>query len=178
MLKSKHVRSILEALLVTFLWSTSWVLIKKGLHEIPALTFAGIRYGLAFVILLPGLWKHRADVRRLTRSEWMSLAVLGIVLYALGQGGQFLTLQHLDAIPFSLLLSFSPVLVAGAGLFLLRERPRWLQWMGIGFVLIGALVYFLPLSAIRGSGLGFMLAGITLTANSASSLLARSINRR
>ena len=97
MLKSKHVRSIIEALLVTFLWSTSWVLIKKGLHEIPALTFAGIRYGLAFVILLPGLWKHRQDVRGLSRSDWMGLAALGVLFYSFTQGGQFLTLQHLEA---------------------------------------------------------------------------------
>ena len=178
MLKSKHVRSILEALLVTFLWSTSWVLIKKGLHEIPALTFAGIRYGLAFIILLPGLWKHREDVRRLSRADWFGLAALGVVFYTLTQGGQFLTLQHLEAIPFSLILSFTPVLVAVAGLFLLREKPRWLQWMGISTVVAGALVYFWPLTTMRGSGLGFMLAGITVAANGASALLGRSINRR
>ena len=35
--------AVLHALLVTFLWSTSWVLIKLGLQNIPALTFAGLR---------------------------------------------------------------------------------------------------------------------------------------
>ncbi len=178
MMQSKHIRSILEALLVTFLWSTSWVLIKKGLTEIPALPFAGIRYGMAFVALLPGLWRHREEVRRLSGPDWIWLSVLGVVFYAVTQGGQFLTLQHLEAIPFSLILSFTPVLVAAAGIFLLKERPRWLQWMGIGFVVAGALVYFWPLAAIRGSAFGFALAGITVAANGASSLLGRSINRR
>ena len=45
--------AILQALLVTFLWSTSWVLIKIGLAEIPPLTLAGLRYSLAFLFLLP-----------------------------------------------------------------------------------------------------------------------------
>lgn len=45
---SPHTRAVLQALLVTFLWSTSWVLIKIGLADIPALTFAGLRYVLAF----------------------------------------------------------------------------------------------------------------------------------
>ena len=176
--RQKQFWPILEALLVTFLWSTSWVLIKKGLAEIPALPFAGIRYGLAFVVLLPGLWRHRQQVRRLSGLDWVWLSALGVVFYALTQGGQFLTLQYLEAIPFSLLLSFTPVLVAAAGVFLLKERPRWLQWMGIGFVVAGALVYFWPLAAIRGSAFGFVLAGITVAANSASALLGRSINRR
>lgn len=163
---------------MTFLWSTSWVLIKQGLDEIPSLPFAGLRYGLAFVVLLPGLWRHRQDVRRLSLKNWAWLALLGVIFYALTQGGQFLTLQHLDAIPFSLILSFSPILVAVASLFALKERPGWVQWGGIVLVLAGALIYFLPASSITGSALGFALAGITLLANSASSLLGRSINRR
>ena len=44
---SAHTRAVLQALLVTFLWSTSWVLIKFGLTGIPPLTFAGLRYSLA-----------------------------------------------------------------------------------------------------------------------------------
>jgi len=41
-----HLIPALQALFVTFLWSSSWVLIKFGLEEIPPLTFAGLRYGL------------------------------------------------------------------------------------------------------------------------------------
>jgi drug/metabolite transporter (DMT)-like permease len=46
--------AIAQALLVTFLWSTSWVLIKVGLSdlELPPLSFAGLRYLLAALILL------------------------------------------------------------------------------------------------------------------------------
>jgi hypothetical protein len=39
---SEHTVAVLQAVLVVFLWATSWVLIKTGLHDhaIPALTFA------------------------------------------------------------------------------------------------------------------------------------------
>ena len=178
MYNKRHFLPILEALFVTFLWSTSWVLIKRGLHEIPPLTFAGIRYGLAFLILLPGLWWHRGEVRRLTRRDWVWLGLLGVVLYAFTQGGQFLALQHLNATPFSLLLSFSPVLVAAAGLYVLKERPRRLQWMGIGLLVVGALVFFVPQAEIGGSALGYLFAAITVLAGSVASLLGRAVNRR
>jgi drug/metabolite transporter (DMT)-like permease len=50
---SPHLRAVLQGLLVAFLWSTSWVFIKFGLSNIPSLTFAGLRYMLAFLCLLP-----------------------------------------------------------------------------------------------------------------------------
>ncbi|MGB2984173.1 MAG: EamA family transporter [Candidatus Bipolaricaulia bacterium] len=171
-------RAILQALFVTFLWSTSWVLIKVGLKEIPPLTFAGLRYAIACAILLPGLWRRRAEVRALTRTHWAQLIALGIAFYALTQGGQFLTLNHLDAIPFSLILSFTPLLVAVGGTFALREIPARLQWFGIALVLVGAAVYFAPSDTLRGSGIGFVLAGLTLCANTMASLLGRLVNRR
>ena len=47
-----HLQAVLTALFVTFLWSTSWVLIKLGLRaSLPTVTFAGLRYGLAWVFL-------------------------------------------------------------------------------------------------------------------------------
>ena len=50
-----HHLPALQALFVTFLWSTSWVLIKFGLQDIPAISFAGLRYALAFLLLAMGL---------------------------------------------------------------------------------------------------------------------------
>ncbi len=41
-----------QAVVVVFVWATSWILVKRQLHDIPALSFAGLRYGLAFVCLL------------------------------------------------------------------------------------------------------------------------------
>jgi len=175
---SKHGRAVLTALFVTFLWSTSWVLIKIGLTDIPALPFAGLRYAGAFLLLLPGLWQRRAEIRRLSARDWLLLFALGVVFYALTQGGQFLTLSHLNAVPFSLMLSFSPILVAAAGASVLRERTSPVQVVGIALALGGALIYFAPLSVSRGSALGFALAGGTVAANALAAVLGRAANRR
>jgi len=173
-----RVRASLLALLVTFLWSTSWVLIKWGLADIPPLTFAGLRYGIAFLILLPAAWRRREEVRALSRADWGRLAVLGVVFYALTQGGQFMTLTHLDAITFSLILSFTPVLVASVGSTLLRERPSRLQWAGIALTLAGAAAYFAPSIETGWGLLGLLLAVGTLASNAGAATLGRSVNRR
>ena len=175
---SGRFQSILLALLVTFLWSTSWVLIKNSIHEIQPLTFAGLRYSIAVLVLLPGLWRRRASLTALTRRQWGQLAALGLVFYSLTQGGQFLTLKYLDAIPFSLLLNFTAVVVAVVGIVLLREVPSRLQWAGIVIFIVGTAIYFFPISIPSGSIIGFVIAGFTVCANAAASLLGRSINRQ
>jgi drug/metabolite transporter (DMT)-like permease len=173
---SAHARATAEALFVTFLWSTCWVLIKLGLPSIPPLTFASLRYAMAFLCLTPALWIHRREVRGLSASSWTLVALLGVILYTVTQGGQFLTLAHLDATTFSLLFSFTVVAVALASLAQRRERPRALQWAGIGLAVIGAIAYFSPARGAGGSALGFTLAGITVAANAAAALLGRHVN--
>jgi len=175
---SSRLRAIVLALLVTFLWSTSWVLIKRGLTEIPPLTFAGLRYAIAFLFLLPACWRRRAEVRALSLRDWGQLLALGLVFYALTQGGQFLSLKYLDAITFSLILSFTPILVAMTGAVSLREKPTRLQWIGIAITLSGVALYFLPSGVPRGGALGLLLAGITVAANAGASILGRAVNRR
>jgi drug/metabolite transporter (DMT)-like permease len=176
---SPHVRAVLQALFVTFLWSTSWVFIKIGLDEIPALTFAGLRYGLAFLILLPLLLRDdvRGSVARLTRREWALLAALGVVMYGLTQGAQFLALERLPAQTTSLVLSFSPVVVAIFGRALLAERPAPLQVAGAALFLVGAGTFLYPASFPPGQVVGLIVAVVGLLANAGAALLGRSVNR-
>ena len=170
----------LQAVFVTILWSTSWVLIKFGLEEIPALSFAGMRYTLAFLLLAPALLAsptRRAELRRLRPSDWLRLSLLGVVMYSLAQGAQFVALAFLPAVTLSLILSFSPALVAVLGAWFLGEPLSRRQWVGLGCFLLGAAIYFLPLGASF-QLVGLAVAAVCLLANSYASVLGRAINRR
>lgn len=171
-------RDITLALLVTFLWSTSWVLIKWGLPNIRPLSFAGLRYAMAFACLAPTLWVRKEEVRTLARGGGLVLLIaLGLVLYALTQGGQFLALAHMDATPLSLCLSMTTVVVAIGGAITRREAPHVLQWVGIVVATSGAAAYFAAGGVSDGSTLGFLFAGLTVAANAAASCLGRRANR-
>ncbi len=176
---SPHARAVLTALFVTFLWSTSWVLIKFGLEDIPALTFAGLRYFLAFLLLLPAAWRSAAVQRgpKLARRDWLGLAGLGLLYYTITQGSQFLGLVYLPAITFSLLLNGTAVLVAVLGILLLREWPAWWQWGGMLVFLGGALAFFYPWHIPAAEFIGYVIAAVHLLATSLSSIVGRGINR-
>jgi drug/metabolite transporter (DMT)-like permease len=50
--EKKHTIAVLQALFVTFLWSTSFIIIKNLLNEIPPVTFAGLRYLAAGAVIV------------------------------------------------------------------------------------------------------------------------------
>jgi drug/metabolite transporter (DMT)-like permease len=176
---SPHFGAVLQALLVTFLWSTSWVFIKFGLADIPALTFAGLRYTVAFLCLLPLALRssHLTPLRHLSKWGWLRLIGLGLLFYTLTQGTAFLGLAYLPAITVSLLLSFTPVVVTLFGVILLAERPTLFQWGGIGLYLVGAMIYFYPASFPASQLFGLIVVLIGLLTNALSAILGRYINR-
>jgi drug/metabolite transporter (DMT)-like permease len=175
-----HLRALLAALLVTVLWSSSWVLIRFGLDDeaLEPLTFAGLRYGLAAITL--GVWTlsqkpSRTALRRLDRRSVRHIVVLGLVFYAITQGAQFVALDNQPAATTSLVLSWTPLLVGIVAGRSISEAPSRGQMIGTVFVIGGAAVYFL-------GDLGFTAFGMTaaligLGANVTSSVLGRSINR-
>lgn len=177
---SNHIKAVLQALFVTFLWSTSWVLIKIGLQaSLPAVTFAGLRYTLAFLCLLPFVWlnpTHRNAIRSLPRPAWIQLTVLGVAFYTLAQSAQFVGLAYLPAATLTLLLNLTPVLVALSSGFLNHEPPALTQWGGILLTSAGAVVYFLPLDIPAGQSIGLIAALVCILASAWASILGRQVN--
>lgn len=177
--RTAHTAAVLQALFVTFLWSTSWVLIKVGLKDIPALPFAGLRYLLAFLCLLPFAWRwgHLAQLRALSLRDWLKLSALGLLYIAVSQGAQFLGLSYLPAVTVSLLLNFTPAVVALLGILLLAERPTRVQWAGIVLYLAGTLFYFFPMSVLGSEAFGMAVVVLGVLTNAISAVLGRQVNR-
>lgn len=179
--RSSHIRSIGQALFVTFLWSTSFIIIKLGLIEIPPITFAGLRYSLAFLCFIPFILfreKYLEEIKHLNSIQWKKLILLGFVFYTFTQGTQFLGLSLLPSITVSLILNFTPIIVAIMGLFLLNEKPTLLQWIGTILFLIGILTYFLPIIFWENKIFGLLIMFIGVLANSGSAIIGRSVNRK
>jgi drug/metabolite transporter (DMT)-like permease len=176
--QQKRPLSIIIGLSVAFLWSTSWVLIKYGLKDMPALPFAGIRNSIATLCLLPFLFlqKRRTD-RPLSSRLWLRLVALGLLLYAGTQGALFLALTYLPAITVNLIWSFTTIVVALLGLFLLHEQQTILQWVGIAISIVGALLYFYPVVVQSNQLIGVGISAIGLLTNAGAAILGRSINR-
>ena len=178
----QHALAVLQALFVTFLWSTSWVLIKIGLDDLDLkpLSFAGLRYALAAVILLPfGIRAMRsAHAATPLNARLMGrVAIYGLLFVAVAQGAQFAALAVLPATAVSLILSSIPMWVALVALAEGAERPTIGQLAGIVLLTIGALLYFGPFEVGGDALLGFAAAAVCAAAATTSAHLGRRLAR-
>lgn len=174
--------SVLLACFVTFLWSTSYILIKLGFQEqLPALTFAGLRFIMAWACLIPFLLADptsRKAVKPLTLRNWGQLIALGLIGCALTQGAQFISLSILPAATVSLLLSLTPLLVAFASARVLQESTTLSQWGGMLLTGGGVLLYFFPFKLPNIAFVAMSIALIGVCANAAAAVLGRQVNRQ
>lgn len=176
---TSHWKATLQALFVVFLWGTSWIFVKFGLHDLPPITFAGLRYFLAFLALLAIalLNNSRSQFRNLTTAEWLHFVMLGTLLYAGTQGAVFVSLAYLPAVTVNLLWSFSSLIITVLGMMFLAERPRCIQWAGALLAVLGAVIFFYPVAIPQNESIGFSVAVLGVLTNAAASILGRDINR-
>ncbi len=174
-----HFIAILQALLVTFLWSLSFVLITIGLDDVPAITFAGMRYTLAAIILFIFLLakKQIKEFRQITKHQWIKIISLGFVMYFLTQGAQYLGLSFIPAIQVSLILNFTPVAVLVFGSLFLDEKPTRNNIIGITIFLIGGALYFFPMQSSVGPWFGYLIMFGGMISNAIATVMGRDINK-
>src|SRR2546425_12883902 len=69
-------------LILCGIWGSTWLFIKIGLNDLPPLTFAGIRFVLASLILSSLVWMRRVRWPR-TRDEGALIAISGFLPFSL-----------------------------------------------------------------------------------------------
>jgi drug/metabolite transporter (DMT)-like permease len=178
--KRRRIIAVMEALFVTVLWSSSFVIIKIGLQDIPPLTFAGLRYTIASLILLGLILAQpnmRISVKDRSSRWWGMLFMYGCIYIAVTQGTQFIGLFYLPAITFSLILNLTPIIVLLSAIPWLGERPSLLETTLVLMGIFGVFLYFYPMDFVGISVLGLLISIISLLANSAAAIIGRSINR-
>lgn len=143
-IQNTRMLALLEASLVTFLWSTSYVLIRIGLDEINPLAFAAYRYFFAsLMLLIPLFFQFRKiQTNRMTIRRIGLFLVLGFTGYFIAQGFQFLGLFFLNSVTVTFILNLTPLFVLGFSVLLLNEWPTSIQAIGIVLTLAGVIVFF------------------------------------
>ncbi len=176
MMKSNSTR-VLQAFFVTFLWSTSWILIKLTITNISPLYFAGLRYLIGFIVLAIVVLIQK-KVEKLSLHSFLWISVYGVIMITLTQGSQFIALSILPTIMVSLALNATPIVVAIVGYFLLKERLIGYQKLGVLLYSVGVLMYFYPFQKINGIAIGLLVALLAIVFNASSTLVGRIINQK
>ena len=153
--------AIAEGLVVNLIWSSTFVFVKMGLDYMGPLTMAGLRYFLAFLLLLPLMVGRRNLVRPLPLWLWVRLFLIGLCAYTLGNGALYWGLKYLPATTGSFLMSFVPLFILFVGILWLKEVPTQWQIVGTAISLVGGWLFFSSgLSAGEPLGIGIVVLGL------------------
>src|SRR6185503_7372294 len=109
-------------LVLCLIWGSTWLFIKIGLNDLPPLTFAGIRFVIAVLILFTIIWARRVSLPA-SGSDWGLLILTGILSFSVNYGLIFWGEQYVSSGLAALLQAMIPVFgLVIAHFYLPQER--------------------------------------------------------
>lgn len=127
---------------VCLIWGTTYLGIKIALDTVPPFLMGGFRYAIGGAILA-GALRLRGHALP-ARSEWKTLAVLGIFMLLLGNGGVVWGEQYVPSGLTAVLIATSPFWMVSVDAMVRKgQQLHARQWTGlvIGFLGIVLLVW-------------------------------------
>ena len=165
-------RAVLLGLAFALMWSSAFTSARIIVAYAPPLYSLSARFlisgliGVIIALMLGQSW-------RLSRKQWISVAVFGVCQNALYLGLNFVAMQTVEASLAAIIASTMPLIVACAGWIIFRERLSTLGICGLIAGLIGVAL-------IMGSRIqaDVDLFGIALCVVGAASLAAATLSMR
>jgi len=124
-------------------WAGNAIVGRLAAGHIPPVTLAFLRWGLAFLLLLPIAWKHLARDWPAIRAGLGTMVLLSLTGVAIFTSMQYWALEHTTALNTLLLQSAGPLIVAVWSLILLGVRLTLAQAAGVLVSMTGVLVILL-----------------------------------
>jgi drug/metabolite transporter (DMT)-like permease len=136
-------RAYLAWMVVCLVWGTTYLAIRVAIESIPPLLMAGFRWIVAGSLLI-AFFRLRHE-RLPARQAWLSLAVRGVLLVALGNGAVVWAEQTVPTGMTSVLVAVAPFWMVGIdATFGDGEALSVRQVVGLAVGFIGVLVLIWP----------------------------------
>jgi drug/metabolite transporter (DMT)-like permease len=151
-------------LILCGIWGSTWLFIKLGLADLPPLTFAGIRFVLASLILSAMILARGVRWPR-ARNEWLLIAIVGLLQFTLNYGLVFWGEQYIPSGLAAVLQSTFPAFgLVIAHLYLPYERMTPAKVIGVLLGVMGVAIIFSDRLTISGPMALFGSVALVLSA--------------
>ena len=122
-------------ILLSLIWGTSFILMKKGLRSFDAIQIASLRIFISYIFLLP---VAIANIRKIKRDNLLSLIIIGLIGNALPAFLYPFAQRRIDSSVAGMLNALTPLFTLLIGILLYSRKARWSQVAGILIGLAGA----------------------------------------
>jgi drug/metabolite transporter (DMT)-like permease len=129
-------------------WSSTWLVIKVGLRDLPPISYAGIRFLIAIIVLL-AVSCGRVRLLPQRALDYLVLAFTGVLMFAMNYGLLFWGELHISSGLAAVLQATIPIFGMLSAHQMLPDEPLQLHKLG------GALLALGGVTIICGRLLGF-----------------------
>lgn len=141
-------RTLLAFGIVYFVWGSTFLAIRVGVRAMPPLLFGAMRFTAAGALLYG--WTRLRGERAPIRREWMSIALVALLIFVGDYGLLFWAETRVDSGIAAVMMATIPAFMAIADVLILRTRRFTL---GLGAALLMGLAGVAVLT-LRTAGLG------------------------
>ncbi len=154
----------LFVIIAALLWSIDGLL-RISLYVLPPAVIVFYEHVLGFVVLLLLAFLWIKDLKKMTKKEWIAIAIVGLFSGALGTILYTAALQQINYTQYSVVVllqqQLQPIWAIATAAILLREKitKRFILWAVIAL----AAAYFITFKDLRvnlATGAGTVLAGV------------------
>jgi drug/metabolite transporter (DMT)-like permease len=113
-------KTLLAFAIIYFVWGSTFLAIRIGVHEVPPLLFATMRFLVAGLVLYG--WMIARGERSPSRRQWMSVVVLALLIFVIDYGLLFWAEQRVPSGIAAVIMATIPVFIALSEILFLRTQ--------------------------------------------------------
>jgi drug/metabolite transporter (DMT)-like permease len=122
---------LLAFAVIYFVWGSTFLAIRVGVHEVPPFLLAGIRFFVSGVVLYT--WMRLKGVPSPTRPQWTAATLLGALIFLVDYGCLFWAEQRVPSGIAAVVLATIPVFITLLEIIFLRTQRLTVR---LGFALL------------------------------------------
>jgi drug/metabolite transporter (DMT)-like permease len=127
--------------IIYFVWGSTFLAIRIGVHEVPPFVLAAVRFFTAGVVLY--VWLRLKGTPAPSQREWVSASVLGALIFLFDYGCLFWAEQRVPSGVTAVVLAIIPVFIALLEIIFLRTQKLTVRLglaLAIGIVGVAVLM--------------------------------------
>jgi drug/metabolite transporter (DMT)-like permease len=163
-------KTLLAFAIIYFVWGSTFLAIRIGVHEVPPFLFAAMRFSVAGLVLYG--WMIARGERSPNRRQWMSVFFLALLIFVLDYGLLFWAEQRVPSGIAAVMMATIPVFMALSEILFLRTQ-RLTARLGLALLIgIGGVAVLMSHSL----GYSLNLGGAPIDTMGAAALIIGSIS--
>ncbi len=174
--RQHRMKTLLAFAIIYFVWGSTFLGIRIGVHEVPPLVFAGMRFFTAGIVLYG--WMRTKGTPSPTGREWLSLSSIALLIFVMDYGLLFWAEQRVPSGIAAVMLATIPVFMAVSEIVFLRTQRLTIRLAVALLVGMGGVAVLLSRSVSFGDAPVDTSGAIALVVASISWSLAAVLSRK